>query len=157
MREPVEAAPVHRLVMRRLENTMTTEAAERLYEAQHGFEWSGRGWAIHNPGGKPEDELPVIFGFNNGGVRGCMSACLIAEDGTGLGGHICTSEAYMPDDLGVLDGTRADRHETFRKHYPDGYRMEFVRYNDVRGHQKLMAAIAIANAKSKDAKQSESA
>jgi hypothetical protein len=32
----------------------------------------------------------------------------------------------MEHDLGILEGTRPDRHETFQKHYPDGYRMEFI-------------------------------
>jgi hypothetical protein len=127
---------------------MTTPAAARLYEAQHQSEWGDRGWAVYNPLGKPLDELPTIFGFNNGGSEGWMSAVLIAEDGECLGGHLCSSEGYMPHDLGVLDGARPDRHETFREHYPDGYRMEFVGYADVRGHEKLMAAITIGNAKS---------
>jgi len=132
---------------RLMEFTMTTKAAERLYEAQHQYEWGNRGWAVYNPEGKREEELPIIFGFNNGGQHGWMSAALIAEDGTGLGGHCCTCEGYMPHDLGVLNGARPDRHETFRKHYPDGYRMEFVGYNSVQGHAKLTAAIAINNAK----------
>lgn len=126
---------------------MTTPEAERRYEAQHRMEWAGKGWAVHNPNGKPEAELPVIYGFNNGGSHGWMSACLIAEDGAELGGHTCTSEGYMPHDLGVLEGSRPDRHETFRAHYPDGYRMEFVGYDAVRGHEKLMAAIEVATEK----------
>jgi hypothetical protein len=59
-----------------------------------------------------------------------------------LGGHGCSSEAYMPADLGCLEGTRPDRHETFRGHYPDGYRMEFVRYGEVEAHPGLQAAFA---------------
>ena len=44
-------------------------------------------------------------------------------------------------DLGfVLTDERPDSHETFREHYPDGYRMEFVPAKDVRGHSGLMAA-----------------
>ncbi len=125
---------------------MTTKAAERLYEAQHQHIWGDKGWAVYNPDGKPDESLPVIYGFNNGGKHGFMSACLIAEDGTWLGEHCCSSESYMPHDLGVLDGSRPDRHEEFRKHYQSGYRMEFVGYGDVQGHLKLMAAIQIATA-----------
>jgi hypothetical protein len=119
---------------------MTTPAAARLYEAQHLAEMEGKEYAVYNPHGKPLAELPVIYGFNNGGSPGWYSACLLAEDGTGLGGDVCSSEGYMPHDLGVLDGTRADRHEHFREHYPDGYRMDFVSYNDVRGHEALNLA-----------------
>ena len=89
--------------------------------------------AIYNPHSKPESALPVIYGFNNGGRDQWLSARLIAEDGTSLGGHICSHECFMPGDLGVIEGSRPDRHETFRAHYPDGYRMEFVSHSEV-GH-----------------------
>lgn len=98
--------------------------------------------AIYNPHGKPVEVLPVIYGFNNGGRRDWWDAQLIAEDGTPLGGHICSHEAYMPGDLGILEGSREDRHQkNFRPHYPDGYRMEFVSYGDVKSHAGLMEAI----------------
>ena len=123
---------------------MTTPAREALYEAQHRVKHEGLKNAVYNPHGKPIDELPVIYGFNNGGTRGFLQGALIAEDGTWLGGHICSDEAYMPADLGILEGTRPDRHEEFRKHYPDGYRIEFVPYHEVLSHEKLMDAIRIS-------------
>ena len=55
----------------------------------------------------------------------------------------------MPHDLGVLEGTRPDRHERFRKHYPDGYRMVFVPYDDIRSHEGLQRTIAKAEAEKK--------
>jgi hypothetical protein len=122
------------------EKAMTTEAAARLYEAQHVHFYEGRKVAIFNPHNRPVEELPVIYGFNNGGDYGFMHAILLAEDGTGLGSHLCSSEAYMPADLGILEGTREDRHEGFREHYPDGYRMEFVRGCDVVAHKGLNEA-----------------
>jgi len=121
---------------------MTTESAARQYEKEHLLKYAGCPLAIFNPQDKPIDELPVIYGFNDGGEPGFMAAYLIAEDGECLGSHLCSSEAYMPHDLGCLDGSRPDRHETFKEHYPDGYRMEFVPYNDiVRGHVGLRAAL----------------
>ena len=122
---------------------MTTEAAARLYEAQHLLRWNGVPLAFFNPKERPIDELPVIYGFNNGGQSGLMHAVLIAEDGACLGSHACSSEAYMPADLGVLEGSRPDRHETFKEHYPDGYRMEFVGYDAIAGHEKLLAAFEL--------------
>lgn len=104
--------------------------------------------AIYNPQNKPVDQLPVIYGFNNGGSPGFMYACLIAEDGAGMGSHMCSSEGYMPGDLGCLEGSRPDRHEGFREHYPDGYRMEFVGGNP-RKHAGIMAAVAKAEARAK--------
>jgi len=119
---------------------MTTPAAERLYLAQHQVEHEGRPLAVFNPHGKPPHELPVIYGYNNGGSPGWLSGQLMAEDGTALGGHICSHEGYMLHDLGCLEGTCPDRHEGFRKHYPDGYRMEFVSGDDVLSHEGLTIA-----------------
>lgn len=103
--------------------------------------------AIYNPNARPVEELPIIYGFNNGGSPGWFSGVLIAQDGETLGGHVCSHEGFMPGDLGIEEGRRADRHETFRAHYPDGYRMEFVGYSDVPGHEGLAAAFAAHKAK----------
>lgn len=55
---------------------MTTEAAARLYEAKHLNAMHGKGWAIVNPHNKPLAELPVIYGFNNGGsLDGILPSC----------------------------------------------------------------------------------
>lgn len=126
---------------------MTTKAAEKLYQAQHEVAMENKGYAVYNPNDKPLEELPVIYGFNNGGVTGRLRATLVSEDGKWLGGHICSSEAYMPHDLGVLEGTRPDRHETFKEHYPDGYRMEFVGYDEFNSHEKLKAACVLGTTK----------
>jgi hypothetical protein len=120
---------------------MTTRAAEAHYLAAHLHEVEDRGWVVFNPHNKPVAELPVIYGFNNGGSDGWYTALAMAQDGTVLGSHICSNEGYMPHDLGVLDGSRPDRHETdYQPHYPDGYRMEFVPGSEVREHEGLMAA-----------------
>ena len=66
---------------------MTTAAAERLYLAQHLLEVFGRPVAIFNPQDTPVEELPVIYGFNNGGSPGWYSGRLLASDGTRLGGQ----------------------------------------------------------------------
>ena len=119
---------------------MTTKEAAAQYLAEHQAEWRGQKCAVYNPHGKKLSDLPTIYGFNNGGSPGWMRGVLIAEDGTHLGGHLCSAEGYMPHDLGVLEGSRPDRHETFREHYPDGYRMEFIGYEAVGEHQGLRAA-----------------
>jgi hypothetical protein len=122
---------------------MTTASAAALYLAQHNRAHDNKGYAVFNPHDKPLDELPVIYGFNNGGSAGWFSACIIARDGTVLGGHICSAEGYMLHDLGILEGTRLDRHESFRAHYPDGYRMDFVSYKDIPNHAALNAAFKL--------------
>lgn len=126
---------------------MTTAVAEALYLHDHKQKMAGKGYAVFNPHGRDVEALPVIYGFNNGGSPGWMSGVLLAQDGTCLGGHVCTSEGYMPSDLGVLEGTRPDRHEAFRNHYPDGFRMDFVGYPEVMTHPGLDAAVKLANAK----------
>lgn len=120
---------------------MTTPAAEKLYLAQHEAQLEGRGWAIYNPHNKPIDELPSIYGFNNGGRPGCYEAILVSDNGVCLGGHTCSHEGYMPHDLGILEGTRQDRHEVFREHYPGGYKMVWVPTSELKSHAGLNAAI----------------
>jgi len=122
---------------------MTTAAAAASYLAQHQRQWDDAHWAVFNPQSKPIDELPVIYGFNNGGSRDWWHAQLIAEDGTGLGGHLCSAEGYMPHDLGILEGSRPDRHESFRQHYPGGYRMAFVPYTEIETCEALQAAFKL--------------
>jgi len=122
---------------------MTTPAAEQLYLTQHMLAMEGKNWAVFNPHNKPVDKLPVIYGFNNGGSVGTYYALLLAEDGTALGGHICSHEGYMEHDLGILEGSRPDRHKEFRVHYPGGYRMEFISANEVKDHAGLNAAYVL--------------
>ena len=112
--------------------------------------WREKGYEVHNPHDKPLVELPVIYGFNNGGSYRWLDGVILTEDGTVLGGHLCSDEGYMPHDLGVLKGSRPNRHETFREHYPDGYRMEFVGYDDVEGHQGLRVACEANQAKAEE-------
>lgn len=97
-------------------------------------------YVVFNPHDQPEHMLPVIYGFNNGGSPGWYSGVLLAEDGTALGGHVCSAEGFMYGDLGIIKGWRDDRHEAFRAHYPDGYRMDFVPAAEVKTHPGLEAA-----------------
>lgn len=136
---------------------MTTPEAERLYLVEHIREMSGKGYAVFNPLGKPITELPAIYGFNNGGRPGWFYAVLIAEDGTCLGSHLCSDEGYMTHDLGILEGTRPDRHEDFKKHYPDGYRMEFVSHSDFENHLGLQKAFAENEKQDDTAKETDNA
>lgn len=106
-----------------------------------------RNFAVFNPHNKPIDELPVIYGFNNGGAPGFYYGTLLAQDGEPMGGHVCSSEGFMYGDLGIYEGSRPDRHEGFQKHYPDGYRMDFVPYESVGKHAGLEAAFAAHDAK----------
>lgn len=134
---------------------MTTPAAAAYYEARHNMEMEGKGYAVYNPNNLPLQELPYIIGFNNGGSEGFMSAISIAEDGKVLGGHMCSSEGYMRHDLGILEGTRDDRHETYRAHYPNGYRMDFVSHANVKKDERLIKAFELNKAQEENNGASE--
>ena len=102
-------------------------------------------------------EKPRIFCFSNVKGGGDGVAYAMAEDGTVLGSHWCSSEYYVPHDLGVIEGSRPDRHETYAKHYPNGYNMVFISARDVRDHEGLRSAFelnqeqaAIAKAEGKE-------
>jgi len=121
---------------------MTTQAAAARYLAEHQAEYAGKTFVVHNPNNLPIEDLPVIYGFNNGGISPYrFRGVLIAEDGTILGGHTCSDEAYMLYDLGIIECGRSYHHDAFREHYPDGYRMDFVSQNDVANHDGLQAAL----------------
>lgn len=100
-------------------------------------------YEVYNPHEKNIKDLPIIYGFNNGGSINFLHGQLIAEDGTALGSHLCSSEGYMLGDLGILKGFREDRHEGFKKHYPDGYRMDFVKGEEVENHEGIKNAFEL--------------
>ena len=109
------------------------------------FEMEIKSYAIFNPHNRPVESLPVIYGFNNGGSLGWgYSAVAIAEDGHCLGDHYCSREAYMLHDLGILEGTRQDRHTNdYQKHYPDGYRMAWVPTEEIETFEPLKIAFEL--------------
>ena len=119
---------------------MTTKIAANFYLKKYLLEHAGSRYACYNPNNRRLDELAVIDGFNNGGSDQWYTGVLLVEDGTHLVWHVCSNEGYMPSDLRVLEGSRPDRHETFRKHYPDGYRMDFVPMRDTASHVGLASA-----------------
>lgn len=119
---------------------MTTETKDASH-SDHMSTWGDRGFAVFNPDSKPIEELPFIYGFNNGGSEGLLNACLLAEDGEPLGDHVCSAENYMYGDLGIIPNRRQDRHADFRRHYPGGYRMDFIPYPDLFTHRGLAAAL----------------
>jgi len=98
---------------------------------------------VFNPNNLPIEELPTIMAFINVGSPGWFKALAISEDGVVLGAHICSADYYVPNDLGVIRGTRPDRHEKYRNHYPGGYRMEHVRSAEIEAHEKLQNAFTL--------------
>ena len=83
---------------------------------------------------------PKIFCFLNTVRAGEGVAYAMAEDGTVLATHLCSSERFVSHDLGVIDGCSPTKHIVYRQHYPDGYDMEFVLTKDVLSHPGLSLA-----------------
>lgn len=81
---------------------------------------------------------PKIFVFVNGGQPGLLDVVAIAEDGCYLAGHACSSEYYIPWDMG-FKGTH--QHSKYDAHYPNGWELEFVK--KPKKHEGLMKAYAL--------------
>lgn len=87
---------------------------------------------------KPKIHLFVNAKWGNGDVIGQA----IAEDGTGLAGHVSSSESFLKSDLGYR-GTA--KHDKYIEHYPDGYELAWV--DNPESHAGLQEAIGLARAK----------
>lgn len=86
----------------------------------------------------PENTIkPKIFAFSNTVNGGDGEALAMAEDGTVLGWHLCSSEAWVSHDLGV---TTRFHHDEYKAHYPNGFEMEFIEAADIDSHAGLQAA-----------------
>jgi hypothetical protein len=94
---------------------------------------------------------PKIFVFcNQKGCRGqgqWHNMLALAEDGTGLAAHACSSHAWAFHDMGIHpDGWKRD---LYAKHYPDGFDVVWV--DDPDTHEGFKAACAAAAAKAQGA------
>jgi len=86
---------------------------------------------------------PKIFVWCNSCSHEWHSAAAMAEDGTSLAGHVCSSHGFIPHDMGIdEDGWKRDIYD---RHYPDGYEVVWV--EDAKTHDGLQAAYALNQAK----------
>ena len=84
-----------------------------------------------------------IYCFSNVQGGGDGIAYAMGDDGAVLGSHWCSNECYVPNDLGVLEGSRPDRHITYAEHFPNGYEMVFVPASKVLNHKGLQKAFKL--------------
>ena len=96
-----------------------------------------------------------IYCFSNvlGGGDGIAYA--MGDDGFVLGRHWCSSEYYVPQDLGVTEGCRPDRHITYAEHFQNGYEMEFIPAREVKSHEGLSKAFELNQIAAKKSKENE--
>lgn len=98
---------------------------------------------VYNPNDIEDLEtLPVIFGYVVRKGRGYCNVAAMSEDGVTLYEHSCSDESWAAIDLGVAKFTALDVHENvYKKHYPDGYHMEWVSEFEVEKHERFQAAL----------------
>lgn len=84
---------------------------------------------------------PSIYVYSGAPNGGDGPAFALAEDGTCLGSHYCSNESYAKYDLGVVEGSRPDRHQTYAAHYPEGYQMVFVPHSNLDDHAGIARAL----------------
>lgn len=101
--------------------------------------------AVYNPHGMQLELLPVIYGFNNGLSGRLLEAVVMAQDGTKFITYPMRYEANMPVTLGILNGSSPELHEKFKRHYPEGYQMEFVPSEDIDSNKALQRAMALCD------------
>lgn len=83
---------------------------------------------------------PKIFLFCEPVSHGDFAAHAIAEDGTGLGGHLSSSVEFAKHDIGL---TSDWHHDEFRKHYPNGYEVEWIDQKDLATHEGFQKALKL--------------
>lgn len=89
------------------------------------------------------DRKPTIFVFCNGCAPQWHSIVALAEDGTGLTGHVCSSHGFIGHDMGFTSNWKRDHYD---KHYPDGWELEYVEVHDIDSHARLQRAFELNRA-----------
>ena len=82
--------------------------------------------------------FPLQSGFMAGDVHGCA----LAEDGTGLTGHISSHTKWAKHDLGLTSNWK---HEIYGEHYPKGY--ELIWIDNPATDERWQAALVLNKAK----------
>ena len=92
---------------------------------------------IQEPG---QDGDPKIYVFiNSRFASGDVTPIALAEDGTVLASHFCSSESWAKHDMG-LESTW--KHKEYTAHYPDGWQLIWVESQEVLAHPGVQAALA---------------
>lgn len=74
--------------------------------------------------------MTTIYGFfdNPFGV-GDAQAVALTEDGTVVATHICSTEFFAEQDLG-MDGISQRKHDIYNRCFPNGWRTQFIHRNE---------------------------
>ena len=91
---------------------------------------------------------PKIYIFGQRHPSG-IHAQALAEDGTALAGHLCSSWFFVAHDMGIESDWK---HDIYDKHYPDGYDLVLVEGDELRSHEGFQAAVQANHAQAAKAK-----
>lgn len=97
-------------------------------------------------------EHPKIYVWCNSCSDGWHVFMGMAEDGTFLASHVCSSHGFAPHDMGIDEN--GWKRDVYAKHYPQGFTVELVA--DAKAHPGLMSAYAL-NQAARAAKESSDA
>jgi len=76
----------------------------------------------------------------------------LAEDGTGIAGHLSSSIDFAKHDMGL---TSDWKHELYDAHYPDGYELEWIDMENLDSHEGWQKALEL-NKKTAEPKPGDS-
>ena len=87
----------------------------------------------------------VPLGTGSGTVQGStvggdVMGYALAEDGTGLGSHLSSSEYFSKHDMGL---TSDWHHKDYKEHYPNGYEVEWIDYENLGAHTGFQRSLKI--------------
>ena len=127
---------------------MTTDV-DQLYDDQVTYPWCDAGWLAYNPHHALHEDLPKIFSFVASYGRDCVrgdceityAAVALAEDGTRLNVDVSASP-YLARQLCDGSDLTLALHKLCIKHYPNGFRFEYVPVEQVKWHDEVIAAEA---------------
>lgn len=105
-------------------------------------------YLVHNPHGKPVEELPIIYGAAVADLKDLgVGGKTITQEGMFLANWLSSNEEFLKSDLGIVEGGKASMKVLFDRVYPDGYRTEYVSLKDHDTHPVIGPILKAVEAK----------
>ena len=81
--------------------------------------------------------MKIYCFVNSGAESDWQNVLAMCEDGNVLASHISSSEHYARNDIGI---TSDRKHDLYKKHCLDGYKLVWVDWKDVNNHEGIASA-----------------
>ena len=75
--------------------------------------------------------------INDAEATGNVIGYALAEDGNCIASHYSSGRNWAKHDMGI---TSDWKHEVYEKHYPDGYELEWIDFEDLDNHAEYLKA-----------------